>query len=111
MGAVSFTTAQKKGRDAKRQSDIKAIQNAMEQCYSILNYAYPTALPTPTGPFNCDTTTVMNAFPADPKSSSTTPIYYLNPTLSSNAYQICADLEGDGVFDGSNQDYCLSNLQ
>lgn len=42
MGISSYSTAQKKSRDAKRKADLKAFQNAIEQCYSINNYAYPT---------------------------------------------------------------------
>lgn len=34
LGAVAFTTAQQKGRDARRMGDLKAIQNAQEQYYA-----------------------------------------------------------------------------
>jgi prepilin-type N-terminal cleavage/methylation domain-containing protein len=42
LGLSSFATAQKKGRDAKRKSDIKEIQTALEQYYSACGYVYPT---------------------------------------------------------------------
>src|SRR3989338_6984910 len=42
IGTSSYSTAQKKARDAKRQSDLKSFQNALEQCYSVNSYAYPT---------------------------------------------------------------------
>lgn len=42
MGVASYSTAQKKARDAKRQSDLRSFQSAIEQCYSVNNYAYPT---------------------------------------------------------------------
>ena len=41
MGTVSYTTTQKKARDAKRKADLHAFQNALEQCYAVNNYEYP----------------------------------------------------------------------
>ncbi len=41
LGTTSYSTAQKKARDSKRKADLKAFQNAMEQCYSVNSYAYP----------------------------------------------------------------------
>ena len=37
MGALSYSTAQRKARDAKRKLDISAVKNAMEQYYSLCN--------------------------------------------------------------------------
>jgi len=45
LGSVSYSTAQKKARDAKRKSDLKSIQNAFEQYYSICGYKYPGSIP------------------------------------------------------------------
>jgi len=42
LGTSSYSTAQKKARDARRKSDMKSFQNAMEQCYSVNSYSYPT---------------------------------------------------------------------
>jgi len=41
LGAVSYGTAQKKARDAKRKGDLQALQKALEQCYSVNTYSYP----------------------------------------------------------------------
>jgi len=42
LGSVAFSTAQKKGRDARRRSDMKAVQSALEQYYSVNStYAAP----------------------------------------------------------------------
>src|SRR3989338_1467070 len=41
LAMSSFATAGKKGRDAKRKSDIKEIQNALEQFYSVCGFSYP----------------------------------------------------------------------
>jgi len=42
LATTSYSTAQKKARDARRQSDLHQAQNVMEQCYSgSTNYQYP----------------------------------------------------------------------
>lgn len=38
---VSFTSAQKSGRDSRRRQDLTSIQNAMEQYYAQNNFTYP----------------------------------------------------------------------
>jgi type II secretory pathway pseudopilin PulG len=105
FGFVSYSTAQKKARDAKRKSDLKAIQNAMEQYYSICGYTYP--LPTNSAFTNIycasPTTGIMPSLPKDPK--TTTP-YPCNP-CSSTSYSLCTNnLESE-----SPTGYCLQNQQ
>src|SRR3989344_7099926 len=41
LAMTSFATAGKKARDAKRKSDIKEIQTALEQYYSVCGFSYP----------------------------------------------------------------------
>ena len=41
LGFASYTTVQKKARDAKRKGDLTTFQKAMEECYSVNTYAYP----------------------------------------------------------------------
>lgn len=41
LGSVSYSTAQKKARDAKRSSDLNSAQKMMEQCYAVNSYSYP----------------------------------------------------------------------
>ena len=41
LGFASYSTVQKKARDAKRQGDLKAAQQVMEQCYSVNGFQYP----------------------------------------------------------------------
>lgn len=127
VGAVSFTTAQKKTRDAKRKADMKAIQTALEQCYS-LQTSYPTSAdPWTSGALTCDSQTVTSVFPGDPKNSDPY-IYqynYYDTTSAGNGYCVCALLEQEsgnvsalpasGSFacsfgSGSNY-YCVQNLQ
>lgn len=109
VGLTSFSTAQRKGRDAKRKSDVKEVQNALEQYYSVCGFAYPT----PTGSFfvsiNCPTPaiSIMPTVPADPR--VVTP-YYCGPTpgasCTSSSYTICAMLEAE-----TPNTFCISSQQ
>lgn len=114
MGAVAFTTAQKRGRDSKRRGDMKATQNGFEQYYAD-NGAYSST---------CSTMAIgymPGGLPADPKPSQS---YTMN--CAATAYCICALLEDSGGgnaaapaplsttcdYSGSPKDYfCVSNLQ
>jgi len=102
VGAVSssYSTAQKKSRDARRKSDLAAIQNALEQYYSVCNYVYPSSI---NSGINCPTPpiSIMPTVPADPKTTTPYPA-----TLYPTMYNICASLEADAT--GS---YCVTNQQ
>lgn len=89
LGAVSYSTAQKKARDSKRQGDLRAIQNALEQYYSICGYVYPTAMPAAGSPITCPTGSVivLEAYPVDPKTASP---YPSTAALSTSSYSIGA---------------------
>lgn len=112
VGATAFSTAQKKGRDARRQGDIKAMQSAFEQYYAANNSSYDT----------CDTMDSLfpgGARPTDPKSSGT---YIYTCNGNATAYCACAHLEsGTGNATaasgsttcsyGTGEYFCVSNLQ
>ena len=104
LGTVSYSTAQKKSRDAKRQSDLKEIQNALETYYTINDGDYPATYPA-----DIESTAYFSSgnVPTDPKLGTA----YNDVTFDITGYQICADLEVDGVFDGSNPDTCVLSLQ
>lgn len=77
IATSSFSTAQKKARDSRRRSDLKAIQNAVEQYYSVCGYKYPTANPEPTNGREITSVVCLNpssailpAVPKDPKSDA-----------------------------------------
>lgn len=101
MISISYSTAQKKSRDAKRKGDLKTIQNAMEQYYSICGYQYPNS-------FNsgiiCITPSVVilptESVPKDPKTNSV----YTCGNCDGTRYEICANLELAPTF-------CLKNQQ
>jgi general secretion pathway protein G len=112
--AVSYSSAQRRARDSQRQSDLKAIQNALEQYYADNDGNYP------------DDDTENNcvvigdavdssgnhylpgeALPTDPKTGES----YIFGTCNNSQYKYCADLEADGSFDGTEEDFCVANLQ
>ncbi len=101
LAAVSYSSAQRRARDSQRQADLKAIQNALEQYYADNDGNYPGG--------DCDPGVgyLPDGIPADPK----TGVLYPSSTCTTGAYRFCADLEADGSFDGSEEDFCVTNLQ
>jgi prepilin-type N-terminal cleavage/methylation domain-containing protein len=111
LGSVAFSTAQRRGRDARRRADIENIQKGFEQ-YFAANTSYDTP---------CTTMAVAPYLPAglpeDPKDDQS----YTN-TCTTTTYCSCALLEeadGGNATDssctygtGTGADYfCKSNLQ
>ncbi|OGK62464.1 hypothetical protein A2334_05505 [Candidatus Roizmanbacteria bacterium RIFOXYB2_FULL_38_10] len=105
IASISYSTAQKKSRDSRRKSDLKVIQNAFEQYYSVCGYSYPVSSSgfVPTIGCSNPATVFLPTVPADPKGG--TP--YLMPTSSSSMYRICSYL----IESESPTGYCLSNQQ
>ncbi len=107
MGTASYSTAQKRARDSKRQGDLKAIQNAFEQYYSKNNGNYPSSCSS------VDTTYLPGGMPKDPKTGSN-----YSQSCNASAYCFCALLEGGNgnatnatcTF-GSGSYFCVKNLQ
>jgi len=87
---TSYSTIQKKSRDSRRISDLKAIQNAFEQYYADKNSVYPKTEEKIT----TETTLYLpNGFPKDPKEAD--PYLYTRQYDASGAsYCVCAKLEG-----------------
>jgi prepilin-type N-terminal cleavage/methylation domain-containing protein len=131
MGTVSYTSAQRKGRDGRRRADMKEIQKALEQYYQNYNSTYPASLASG------DTLTVAPAaggasaeeyiIPTDPKND---PPYEYSYSYSvgggaTPSYCFCTRLEeankgnasggSGGVCDfasGSGANFfCVRNLQ
>lgn len=121
LGAASYSTAQKSSRDARRRSDMKAIQNAVEQ-YLANTKAYPIA------ETDLD---VGNAYfpggrPVDPKFTVPADLYkYTLPAVitdtAGSSYCVCAKLEGSSAtgnstantcaFTSSGPYFCVKSLQ
>lgn len=111
MGAVAYSQAQKKGRDARRVGDMKALQNAYEQYYSENSvYTNCTTMATSQG---------MSNLPVDPKGASH-PSYRI--FCDSGAYCACGQMEAGGgnanepstsscSWNSSGNWFCVRNLQ
>jgi len=105
ISTVAYTSAQKKSRDSRRRSDLKAVQNGFEQYYADTNAAYPATC-------SISTTYLPNGIPTDPKSGS-----YVS-SCSTSGYCFCATLESDAgnaadtncTF-GAGSYYCVKQLQ
>jgi len=123
IGSVSFTTAQKKGRDARRQGDMKAIQKSLEEYYALTN-VYPTVVSSG-GSIDYLGTTTMNVVPNDPKNSgSYIYTYTTDAGVTKTAYCLCAYLDNPGSgnastvgasgvcsWNGTKNYFCVSNQQ
>ncbi len=70
IGLTSYTNFLKNSRDAKRQSDLKFIQSALEQYFADQKY-YPFTV-TSDNPISFGNRTYLTKVPSDPK---TTPPY------------------------------------
>ena len=110
MGAVSYSTAQKKARDAKRKVDLGAIKNAMEQYYMLCNGLYPqteggkvpgTIRANPAvEPACASDTVIMSAAPLDPKAGIS---YDYDETPPS----ICATDDATNFMETESTIYCV----
>jgi prepilin-type N-terminal cleavage/methylation domain-containing protein len=113
MGVVSYSTAQKKGRDARRQGDMKAIQAAFEQYYAVSNGSYPAACPDSGGTITISGQTFT--IPTDPKNSGS--YTYTKGTCDTTQYCYCAFMEsgtgnsGAVCAAGATTYYCVSQRQ
>ncbi|MCL5784711.1 MAG: type II secretion system GspH family protein [Patescibacteria group bacterium] len=119
IGLIVYSTAIKQGQDARRQSDLRSIQSALEQYYSDQGY-YPAAGTSCTNgafKFGCalkDPTgkkTYLNTIPTDPTGS---PEYSytalpISPAICDNSavngncnnYSLCAKLANTSSVVGS----------
>lgn len=122
LGAVSYASAQKKARDAKRLGDLKAIQNAMEQYYSVCTdnpNTYKIAAGDLTGDLTCTTpSTTFITFPTDPLGGNYQCVTNAKTgaTCGSSAYTICppASVNAGQMLETKNcsdQSCCVTNSQ
>jgi len=103
LGFASYSTVQKKARDAKRQGDFKAAQQIMEQCYSVNSFQYPTISGTGTITATCPAPNNSITFSITDPINSGTYVYAITSSSSSD-YTLTAYLETSAVnFIVSNQ--------
>lgn len=111
LGAVAYSTAQQKGRDAKRRGDIKALQSGFEQYYAGNDNAYGTC-----ANMQADTSIFPGGAPSDPRPDFYS--YTCTADTTANTYCVCAELETGGgnatannCAVGAGDYFCLTNLQ
>lgn len=128
-GIYSWQSAQLKGRDNRRKTDIKTVQQALENYFQI-NGKYPSTtggvitcnLSGSTnqnpwgGPFTCGTNTYIQRLPTDPTLQAGG-YYYSNPTFAT--YIISANMENPndsevnsgtmGCTPQAGRNYCVKN--
>ncbi len=90
VGLGSFRTAQMRGRDAERKSDLKQISNALELYYSDYRQYPPADLPWGAEFKDVKDTIYIKIVPEDP--SGVCPYVYKVST-SGKSYQLFARLE------------------
>lgn len=112
LATVAYSATQISGRNARRKQDIVAIQNALEQYYSVNGFKYPSG--------RCDqaSTYMKSAWPVDP---GTDAAYAGADACATGSYCICAQMEGAGTttgnssancnWSGGKDYYCAGNLQ
>jgi prepilin-type N-terminal cleavage/methylation domain-containing protein len=111
MGLIIYGSILKDSRDAKRQSDLKTIQSALEQYFAdrfyfpnITTGSFPfgSALTNCTGVTSCTVSkTYLNSVPTDPKPSPQPQYYYEKrpsgcdntPTNRCTSYCLYANME------------------
>jgi type IV pilus assembly protein PilE len=122
--AASYTSSQQKARNARRMSDLKAVQTAAEQFYA--NQTTPS-YPATTDDFKAGANPVMpQGYPSDPKFTDAADNYtFTQPDGTTSTYCACAKLEPkDSATNGNSTDrtcaadtwssgpyYCVKNLQ
>lgn len=106
VGVTSFTSINKRSRDAKRKSDLEQVRSALEM-YRTDNGFYPNTSTTFGALSGLESTLVSDEYlpsiPEDPKSTVSTPIPYFYRVIGAASpyysYCVCAKLE---VESGSN---------
>jgi prepilin-type N-terminal cleavage/methylation domain-containing protein len=118
IGFVSFIQTQILGRDARRKSDIKALQVASELYYQKLK-VYPNTGCASVPETGCSSLTnptdwipglapYINKIPADPTNLNTLHYRY---TTTGTTFTLCAHLENSSDKDiDANGDYCAKDL-
>jgi len=104
IAAVSYSTIQKKSRDARRQADLKSIQQAAEQYYAACGFTYPN-FGSGTSEILCTDPTRMilptEKLPLDPKTGTA---YGCNGTCNPDGFTLCATPE-------LGSEICVTNQQ
>lgn len=125
-GIYSWQAAQVKGRDNRRKTDIKAVQQALENYFQVngkypgssggviaCNIAGDSSTHAWGTAFTCGSNTYIQKLPSDPTQQAASGYYYQNPTFAT--YNIYAKLENIKDFERvancgtGGRDYCVKN--
>ncbi|EKD67903.1 MAG: hypothetical protein ACD_48C00158G0005 [uncultured bacterium] len=109
VATVSYSTIQKRSRDSRRVTDLKTIQQGLEQYYTDTNSSYPSS--------PCSSAGVIyfpsGSLPANPKTGDPYP-----ENCTTTGYCICAELEvtvGNAAANDctgtTGTFYCIKNTQ
>lgn len=100
---ANFMTSFSRARDARRKSELKQIQNALESYKQGTSapITYPAALPSCGSALISGSTTHMKSMSCDPSTGSG---YYFNPNNANLTYALCACLEIADDPQGANGD-------
>lgn len=115
LGVASFTSAQQKGRDASRKSDLDAVKKALELYKSDTSGgSYPGG--NFVGLSSTLVPTYIKTLPNDPKGSPSAPIYIYTPappgcytsggTCTSHTLVACLENANDPQADASKNASC-----
>lgn len=113
IGASAFGVAQRQGRDARRKGDMKAVQNAIEQCY-VTGSTYTNCVA------DASSRTISVGGTGETAISVTEPASansYVITGASETSYCACAKLDDDdaGNFgaacEAGTTHFCVKNLQ
>lgn len=108
LAAVSYSNAQKKARDSRRKSDLKTIQSAFEQYYSVCGFQYPVrpggSITVPTIGCTSPVTIILPTVPVDPK--NITPYPMDDNSGAPSTYRVCSTLESE-----TPSTLCVTNQQ
>lgn len=102
VGLVIYSSVNKNARDAKRQTDLRTIQSALEQYFSD-QFVYPAAI-TFGSALTGGGKTYLNVIPTDPTNSSPY-IYCYKALKSGSACDAVTSTDCDSVNKCTN--YCL----
>jgi len=114
--SLSYSSAQRKARDSRRIEDMKSIQSAAEQYYSLASFVYPASTSAPAD-WTYGTDVILDIFPTDPKGVGWT-AYSCSGFPAS--YCCCAAMENSDngnatdsscTFAGSGNFYCVRSQQ
>jgi prepilin-type N-terminal cleavage/methylation domain-containing protein len=103
--SVSFSTTQKKSRDAKRKSDLKALQSGLEQYYATCGFVYPANIDS--GIVCGASPPIISLVPVDPKTITPYPYSPTGTTPNFEGFSVCTDqMESE-----TSTNYCLYSQQ